>query len=315
MSLSCLLVVFGFTIFSPTQGNLLSIQKSGNKASLIVYSEPSIDHSDYGYITYQEGTLGHNITWVVSENNPTSYEIYRRSLWVLNGSLNESAILIESGNYSDDVPITINIDHLPVGWFSFTLSVSDWDGFQVSDCVWVTVIPPYPINPVILDSPDNVNSPEGWSGDVYWIAMDDNSTFYQIIVNEKEMPGSPRPWNSGEPVGFTIALIPVGVHNYTIIFHDSDNNTVSNTVLIVITNGISHESSSTTTTRVFITSTADLQTSDQALFEFLFSVIFLGSFFSFGLILLSYRIKQRIRFVKRLFNRKSQIGEAEDYED
>jgi parallel beta-helix repeat protein len=86
---------------------------------------PSISHpSD---VEYEEGSTGHSITWVPSDDYPLRYEVYRDSS------------LIESG-YWDGSEVTINIDGLSLGIHNYTLVVYDRRGNSASDTVFVSVI-------------------------------------------------------------------------------------------------------------------------------------------------------------------------------
>ena len=86
---------------------------------------PEIDHpSDE---EYDEGTLGHSITWSPVETNPSHYVVYQNSTEV------------GEGNW-DGNPIIVSIDGLDPGVYNYTITVYDIYTNWVSDDVIVTVL-------------------------------------------------------------------------------------------------------------------------------------------------------------------------------
>jgi hypothetical protein len=88
---------------------------------------PTIDHP--ADITYEENTTGHTITWNPSDNNPDSYTITRDD------------VAVESGPW-DGSSITINVDDLSQGTYTFNCTVYGQDGNSANDTVIVTVTSP-----------------------------------------------------------------------------------------------------------------------------------------------------------------------------
>ncbi len=80
-------------------------------------------------ISYQEGETGNSIIWKATDDNPTTYAITQNDQQVASGSWS-------SGN-----PITISIDGLTVGTYTYTSTVNDGDGLMDSDSVTVIVSP------------------------------------------------------------------------------------------------------------------------------------------------------------------------------
>ena len=78
-------------------------------------------------ITYMEGTTGHNITWIVTDDHPYNYTIFRDEVEVKNGT------------WSSDTPIIINIDNLSVGTYLYLIKISDTNDNFATDSVLVTV--------------------------------------------------------------------------------------------------------------------------------------------------------------------------------
>ncbi|MFX0061103.1 MAG: ABC transporter substrate-binding protein [Candidatus Hermodarchaeota archaeon] len=80
--------------------------------------------------TYAEGTTGHNISWIATDDNPDNYTIYR------NGTQ------LTMGAWTSGMAITVSIDGLAVGTYNYTITVTDSGLNSVTDTVMVTVTAP-----------------------------------------------------------------------------------------------------------------------------------------------------------------------------
>ncbi|MHA2133673.1 MAG: right-handed parallel beta-helix repeat-containing protein [Candidatus Thorarchaeota archaeon] len=92
-------------------------------------------------VSFVEGSIGNAIVWTPMDEYPSSFEV----------SFNGSIIASEDWGGSR---ITVNVDDLPAGTHSMTLTVYDGTGNSASDTVGVTVIPvapvPTPVQPLDL---------------------------------------------------------------------------------------------------------------------------------------------------------------------
>jgi len=86
--------------------------------------EPSINHPTD--MEYEEGSTGHSINWTPSCLHPDRYEVYR----------NDSLIASSDWDGSD---ITVSVDGLTAGTYSYTIMVLDVNGYFATDAVIVTV--------------------------------------------------------------------------------------------------------------------------------------------------------------------------------
>ncbi|MHA1286084.1 MAG: prenyltransferase/squalene oxidase repeat-containing protein [Candidatus Thorarchaeota archaeon] len=80
--------------------------------------------------TWEYGTTGHTIDWVVSDNEQASgdYTVYKNETFYT------------SGTWSNGVSTNVNIDGLALGTYNFTISATDGQGgTNATDTVWVTV--------------------------------------------------------------------------------------------------------------------------------------------------------------------------------
>ncbi|MHA2254321.1 MAG: hypothetical protein ACXAD7_28510, partial [Candidatus Kariarchaeaceae archaeon] len=127
--------------------------------------------------------------------------------------------------------IGINIDGLSVGVYNYTIVVFDKSGNYANDTVFVNVIDIY--NPLI-NSPTDFNYIEGTPGNsISWNGTDDYPENYFIYQNTTlNATGS---WLSGVPIVYNIDGRMKGIYNFTIVLFDSSGNSVSDTVMVTIT--------------------------------------------------------------------------------
>ncbi len=78
--------------------------------------------------TYQEGETGNFISWIATDDNPTTYTI------------SQDGNVIDSDSWSSGNPISINVDGLEIGEYEYIITVMDEDGNSVIDYVIITVI-------------------------------------------------------------------------------------------------------------------------------------------------------------------------------
>ncbi len=79
-------------------------------------------------MTFQEGSVGHEIKWTANDLNPTSY------------SITNNSVEIEVGKWRDGQSFTVRLDSLTYGIYTFNLTVEDSDGNNASSVVVVNVL-------------------------------------------------------------------------------------------------------------------------------------------------------------------------------
>ncbi len=83
-------------------------------------------------IEYIMGETGNNLTWIIEDANPRRYSVYADDT------------LIGSGNWGATVAsIELNLDELPIGVYTYNITVEDLAGNIASDIVIVTVHPDF----------------------------------------------------------------------------------------------------------------------------------------------------------------------------
>ena len=83
-------------------------------------------------INYNEGIIGYNIIWVATDNNPSTYTVYK------------DGVLYETDTWVSGSSIIISVDGLSAGQYNFTIVVYDFAGNLAKNEVTVAVTPTVP---------------------------------------------------------------------------------------------------------------------------------------------------------------------------
>jgi parallel beta-helix repeat protein len=120
--------------------NIVVFDTSGNTASdsveitVVDTTDPTLSSPDD--VQFKEGDSGYNLTWILIDVNPQSYEIFMDLTLIASGLWN-----------STGETITISLDDLLEGVHHLTIYVSDLAGNEASDMIIVTVLPSTPDGP------------------------------------------------------------------------------------------------------------------------------------------------------------------------
>jgi hypothetical protein len=198
--------------------------EAGNLATasinITIVDTESPDISGPGVVAFNEGTPSPSIVWDTSDSWPAIYEIYIDTVLDHSGFWNSS---------SED--ITVQIGALPAGVYNYTCVLYDSSGNSVSDYVEVTVIDA--VDPDIT-TPANLGLPEGDSDVILsWHGTDLHPYTYQILRDSVIVRSGS--WNSSsEDVDISLNGLAAGVYNFTCILFDESSNSVSDTVIVTI---------------------------------------------------------------------------------
>lgn len=185
---------------------------------------PSTNHPED--VTYEYGSEGNSITWIVSEIHPDSYEIYRNSSLLVSSPLHESNI-------------TVDVDGLDLGVWNFTLLVSDTYGNSTTDTVMVTVVD---TSAPEIDGIPNIFYELGSTGNIVtWDPTDLSPESYKIYLDGSMI--ATASWD-GSPINLNIDGLPVGTYEYEIVVTDSSENVASDTLLVTVSDTTNPELSS-----------------------------------------------------------------------
>ncbi len=111
------------------------------RANLEPYTDrtpPEVNHpADMEFVV---GTKNQNITWIPTDENPTTYEIS------VNGTT------VDSGSWTSSSPIVLELSDFTVGEYTCTITLHDIGGNHVTDSVLVTVTEEGGILNIIMDN-------------------------------------------------------------------------------------------------------------------------------------------------------------------
>jgi hypothetical protein len=203
---------------------LYAFDGSGNNASLVTLIE--IRDNDSPSFTsvpsipvYAEGDTGINLHWYPNDKYPFNYTIYQDN------------IPIQSGNWTNEDSISINIDGLLKGDYNFTLLIFDVHNNTHTHILLLEVIDNTLPN---ISQGDNVTLIFGTSGNSQsWTASDTYPASYIVYANSTiHVPANS--WTSGGPINVPLDGFSVGIYNITIIVFDESNNPRSDTIFLII---------------------------------------------------------------------------------
>ncbi|MHA1929846.1 MAG: DUF2341 domain-containing protein [Candidatus Thorarchaeota archaeon] len=211
--------IFNFTLqVFDVEGN-----SAADTVFVEVYDETSPILDSPADIYFDEGDPGYSIIWDPSDLHPTSYEIFRDAVFVRTGAWNSSS-----------ETISISLDGLPYGAYSFMILVTDIGDNTDSDTVLVFVSDG---TTPTTTHPSNVTIAEGSSGlSIQWQGYDLNPLSYIIFQNDVAVKSGL--WNaSGDSFAVSLNGLGLGITNFTLQVTDADSNTAVDTVFIEVYDG------------------------------------------------------------------------------
>lgn len=179
-------------------------------------SPPVIDHpNDFSYL---QGTTGHTITWNPSDNYPDWYNITRDGV-LLGG---------EDGVW-DGSSISISVDGLAAGTYTYLCYVYDQFGLSSSDSVDVTVSV---TQPPTIDNIADFDYEEGTTGHIItWNPSDNNPSSYNITRNGALVDEDT--WD-GSSISISVDGLSVGTYTHICTVYDGHGNSASDTVVVEV---------------------------------------------------------------------------------
>ncbi len=178
--------------------------------------EPHIDHP--ADVQYEEGSSGHSITWHPSSPHPFSYELYIDT---------GSGVLYGTGPWDGSV-FTVSVSGLGIGSYSYRLVVYDAAGNSTSDTATVTVVDS--TAPTVNTPPDRVYESGTTGHKIVWTPHDLHLASYDITCDQMALSGV---WD-GTNLTVSADGLALGAHNFTLVVHDTSNNSATDTVIITV---------------------------------------------------------------------------------
>jgi hypothetical protein len=186
-------------------------------SAIIDNTPPTIDHPPD--MSIAEGDLSKNITWTLSEESPSGFEIFDNGVsWV-------------TEHYWEGAPIVLTLNNLTLGTHNITIVVWDASGNSTSDQVNVTV---FDGSAPTIDSPPDSEITGGTTGNnITWHPSDLHPLSYEIYQDGLLVKSGQ--WNSSsEFILIPLDGLTTGTYNFSIRVTDIGNNNATDHVTVIV---------------------------------------------------------------------------------
>ncbi|MHA2031572.1 MAG: hypothetical protein ACW99Q_19520, partial [Candidatus Kariarchaeaceae archaeon] len=185
------------------------------------FTPPDVDSPNN--IIYGIGGLGNSIVWNVGDRYPGVYNVTK------------DGVIYKSTSSWINGSISINVDGLAIGSYTFNISIFDESGNNSFDVVIVLVtddVPP------VVDSPADIFYSEGQTGnEIVWTVSDLSPGVFDV-TKDGIIYNSTNSWVSG-PIIVNVDTLLKGVYVFNITVFDDSGSSVSDIVLVTVTDIIS----------------------------------------------------------------------------
>ena len=176
-------------------------------------------------LSFSPGMPGHNVTWTITEiSNITdkTYTIYR------------DGVANVTGSWSSGIPITRNVDALPIGMYNYTIVILDGYGGHIQRTILVSVVTNVP--PVLSHPADITYVQPALGNNLTWTIVDTSmGTNPSFVVYRNGSYYSSGKWQNAISVKLTIDSLEIGVHNFTIVASDGIGGSSQDEVIVTVT--------------------------------------------------------------------------------
>ncbi|KKN93637.1 hypothetical protein LCGC14_0194690 [marine sediment metagenome] len=171
-------------------------------------------------LMYALATTENTLTWLISDYVGGTYQLYRNS------------VSVDTGSWTSNVDLIINIDGLAIDLYNYTLVITDAQTINSTDMVWVSV-QAEDGNPIIIITPDDFSYNYASTENVIsWGAVDNFPATYNITMDgELVQEGL---WDSSEFIAILVDGLGIGVYTFILYVYDTSGNVVSDTVIVSV---------------------------------------------------------------------------------
>ncbi|MHA1934003.1 MAG: hypothetical protein ACW97A_01860 [Candidatus Thorarchaeota archaeon] len=201
-------------------------------------SDPTVTSPDD--VEYEFGADENKIVWTVYDSNPANYTIEILILFNDTSYGNTSAIHSVPNNVSktdwtitdpDGDDITFDVDDIPLGNYTFNITLYDIYGYHNTDSVNVTIYPD--IRAPIITASDDFSYEEGYTGySLNWSAEENNPRYYNLTRDGEVLLNDT--WR-GENLTILIDGMAVGSYVYNLTLIDFFNQTSFVVTIVQVT--------------------------------------------------------------------------------
>jgi large repetitive protein len=218
---------YNFTILvTDTEGNYVT--HTTTVSVVMDPAQPPIFTEVPGNYTFEHGTSEHNIEWVATDDDASTYQIH------INGSQ------IASGSWNVNITIVFDISNLNFGIHNITIILYDLAGNSASHAVFVDVIDT--TAPNFMNTDENQTIEYGTvNNEIFWTIYDTNPSHYIIYQNGLQIEFND--WiDMEEGIFLNIdGLVVNATHNFTIIIFDAAGNSNTHSIYISVVDTTSPE--------------------------------------------------------------------------
>jgi hypothetical protein len=206
------------------------------------------DVSNPSDISYTEGSTANFIIWTVGDQNPGVYNVTK-----------DGTLYVSDTSWSNGT-ISISVDGLAVGTYTFVITVYDTSGNSNTDTVIVGVSPVVDSTPPDLDSPADVSYTEGSTANfIIWTVGDQNPGGYSV-TKDGTLYVSDTSWSNGT-ISINVDGLAVGTYTFIITVYDASGNSNTDTVTVSVSGSTGTTTTSSTTTSSSVPTTTTTTTS------------------------------------------------------
>ena len=178
---------------------------------------------------YEESSQNKTLNWLVNDNHPNYYEIFVNS--TINPIPTGLGILIATGNWTNFVNITLNIDGALSGIYNYTVVVYDLSGNFFSSNVIITVFDL--TKPVIDSSLISTTLLELDENILHWKITENHPKNYTIFIDGVSIFNG----TGSTDISYNISGLELGTYNVTLLIYDEVGNYGNSSLNITIIDG------------------------------------------------------------------------------
>lgn len=194
-------------------------------------------------ISYEYGSKGHHLTWVIYDSNPKNYTLRVYVLDMISSYGNTTSPLFHPpanitvtswvlpANYPKGMPLNIALDYLYLGNYTYTLTLFDDFGRNATDSVSVVVY--RDLRAPVVNATSDYAYEEGYKGhEINWTIEESNPRSYNLTRNNATLQGGA--WR-GQNFTIVVDGLAVGEYTFNMTLVDFFNQSTSSIVIVTVT--------------------------------------------------------------------------------
>ncbi|MFX1284153.1 MAG: Ig-like domain-containing protein [Promethearchaeota archaeon] len=211
------LSIFNCTLFDEAGNSVYDVVEVNVTEAVLDTIAPKVTAP--GPLEFEEGTTGHILTWICSDDHPYAYKIQINNI-------DELFNPWRGGN------VVYSADDLPVGVWEVNLTLYDLSGNLASSPVIVTVIPEAPDTTApTVSHPEELIVAENTASTIVWEVDDKHPDWYTISRNGSVIYEQ-HYWVPGI-IQFHFTSLPLGTWEFKLTVWDEAGNSASGIAIVI----------------------------------------------------------------------------------